>query len=90
MQNNHHVNPYQNSKFRSGSSGLSPKAEVQRHHGEYVIPRQMWDFFARSFMSGKTGFEKEKMTTTAQCLKIAQKVAFILRAKRATFTFLSR
>ena len=53
---NNHVNPYQNPNFRSGIS--SP----QRHHGEYVIPRQMWDIFARSFMSGKTGLEKGKIT----------------------------
>ena len=56
---NNHVNPYQNPNFRSGIS--SP----QRHHGEYVIPRQMWDIFAKSFMSGKTGLENEKITTTS-------------------------
>ena len=54
---NNHVNPYQNPNFRSGIS--SP----QRHHGEYVIPRQMWDIFAKSFMSGKTGLENEKTTS---------------------------
>ena len=52
-----HVNPYQNSKLRSS---LSP----QGHHGEYVIPRQMWDIFAKSFMSGKTGLEEGKMAST--------------------------